>query len=150
MSSTFLIIVSRSEIPNVDCSLNPELTSLLDTNVIIPNRHNPCSHPKHSIDVGTYRRGMTGPWVSLCLSDPGLMQGIYLASCQDLATKHRKTGTMKEAEFYEERALQYRGECLRSMYEAMPSDGEPVTDNVIGMVLFLAFNEVSVFSVPQT
>lgn len=44
---------------------------------------------------------------------------------------------------YEQRALQYRGECLRSMRDSMPGDGDVVTDHTIGKALLLAINEVS-------
>lgn len=117
---------------------------LSDVNVHIPSRHNPClDHPKHSIDAGLYQQGMTVHWVNFCLHDNDLMQGIFHASCVDLAKMQRKTGSKKDAEFYEERALHYRGKCLRLASEAMPQDDRPMTDKVIGMALFLATNEVS-------
>lgn len=111
--------------------------------VHIPNRHNPCDHPKHSIDVGLYQQGMTVYWVNFCLTDNDLMQGIFHASCVDLTKIKRKTGDKRDAELYEQRALHYRGECLRLASEAMPQDGRPMTDKVIAMTLFLATNEVN-------
>ncbi|KAF3762800.1 hypothetical protein M406DRAFT_72789 [Cryphonectria parasitica EP155] len=109
--------------------------------ILIPSRHNPCDHPRHSIDVALYRRSMTTHWVNFCLTDLGLLQGIFLASCRNLVKSQRRSGNHQEADMYEQRALQYKGECLRSMREAMPEAGQPVTDNVIGMTLFFAFNE---------
>lgn len=91
---------------------------------------------------------MTRYWVPFCYSDAALLRGIYLASCRDLTRKERKKGNKPDAEMYEQNALQYKGDCLRSMYEAMPTNEQPVvTDNAIGMALFLAFNEVCPVSV---
>lgn len=52
--------------------------------------------------------------------------------------QHRK----KDTEIYEQRALKYRGECLRHASETMPRDGQPVTDYAIGMSGHLSFTEV--------
>lgn len=71
-----------------------------------------------------------------------LLQGIFLASCQNLIKLQYKADDTTLSAKCEEQALLYRGECLRSIYEAMPTDGVPVTDNAIAMVLFLSFNEV--------
>lgn len=110
-----------------------------DVNVFIPNRHNPCDHPKHNIDVALYRQGMTVHWVSFCLTDIGLFKGIMLTACRSLSKLQRH---MKHAEMYEQRALQYRGECLRHASETMPGVGQPVGDNAIAMSGHLAFTEV--------
>ncbi|PSR92299.1 hypothetical protein BD289DRAFT_429176 [Coniella lustricola] len=110
-------------------------------NVLVPSRHSPCDHPAHPIDVAAYRRGMTGPWIAFCQTDQGLLQGIFQAACHSLAKWHRRSGTVKDAEMYEQRALHYRGECLRYMRETMPAAGQRVTDNAIGIALLLSFNE---------
>lgn len=86
---------------------------------------------------------MTVHWVNFCLMDSDLMQGIFHASCVDLAKIQRKSGNKRDTEMYEQRALHYRGECLRLASEAMPQDGQLMTDKVIAMTLFLACNEVS-------
>ncbi|ROV92987.1 hypothetical protein VMCG_09004 [Cytospora schulzeri] len=109
--------------------------------VLIPSRHDPCDHPYHPIDISYYRHGMIVHWVRLCLTDVGLLQGIFLASCRNLAKIHRNSANPAEADMYEQRALQYRGECLRSMHESMSRDGKAVTDYTVGKALFLAFNE---------
>ncbi|KUI65842.1 hypothetical protein VM1G_02332 [Cytospora mali] len=109
--------------------------------VLIPSRHNPCDHPSHPIDVSWYHQGMVVHWVSFCLTDVGLLQGLFLASCRNLAKIHRNSNNLAEADIYEQRALHYRGECLRSMRDSMPGDGNAVTDYTVGKALFLAFNE---------
>lgn len=53
----------------------------------------------------------------------------------------------KDADVYEQRALKYRGECLRHASETMPRDGQPVTDYAIGMSGHLSFTEVGVANI---
>lgn len=86
-------------------------------------------------------------WITFCLSDAGLLHGAFLASCRSLAKIHRNWGNPAEADMYEQRALQYRGECLRSMRDCMPGNGTSVTDYTVGKALFLSCNEVSPTSV---
>ncbi|KUI57797.1 hypothetical protein VP1G_05078 [Cytospora mali] len=109
--------------------------------VLIPSRHNPCDHSSHPIDVSCYHHGMVVNWISFCLSDVGLLQGLFLASCRNLAKIHRNSNNPAEADIYEQRALHYRGECLRSMRDSMPGYGNAVTDYTVGKALLLAFNE---------
>lgn len=104
---------------------------------------------------------------AFCQTDPGLREAIYMIACRDLAVKQqhhhhphhherrwspppsrrqeKAAAADDEDVFYEQRALYYRGECIRRLCEAMPGDGRPVTDNVICMAMFLAFSEVGQF-----
>lgn len=80
--------------------------------------------------------------VAFCRTDPDLMTGIYMISCRALAKQQLKARRQNEADMYEQRALYYRGECIRLLYEAMPGDSRPLTDNIICVTVFLAFSEV--------
>lgn len=82
-------------------------------------------------------------WITFCLSDTGLLHGKFLALCRSLAMIHRNWNNPAEAEMYEQRALRYRGECLRSMRDCMPADGTAVIDYTVGKALLFACNEVS-------
>lgn len=94
------------------------------------------------MDLARFRHGLLTQWVGFCLTDPGLLQGILLASSQYFANLHYSTGNLEEGNRFHERALYYRGQLLRAMSNSMPQDTRDVTDNIIAKGMFLAFNEV--------
>lgn len=102
------------------------------------------------MDLARFRHGLLTQWVGFCLTDPGLLQGILLASSQYFANLHYSTGNLEEGNRFHERALYYRGQLLRAMADSMPQDTRDVTDNIIAKGMFLAFNEVRPAPPPST
>lgn len=94
------------------------------------------------MDIERFRHGMIRKWVPFCLTDPGLIQGILLASSQFFANLQYSSGNEEEGKKYEQRALYHRGQLLRAMSNSMPQDTRDVTDEIIAKGIFLAFNEV--------
>lgn len=94
------------------------------------------------MDLARFRHGMLTHWVPFCLTDPGLLQGIMLASSQYFANLHYSSGNQEEGNRFQQTALYHRGQLLRAMTDSMPQDTRDVTDNIIAKGMFLSYNEV--------
>lgn len=104
------------------------------------------------MDLARFRHGMLTQWVGFCLTDPGLLQGILLASSQYFVNLHYSSGNNEEGNRFQQRALYHRGQLLRSMSDSMSQDTRDLTDNIVAKGMFLAFNEVcdAAFLPPST
>ncbi|KAJ9139216.1 hypothetical protein NKR23_g8111 [Pleurostoma richardsiae] len=105
--------------------------------VLVPSRHNPCSHPSLCIDVSLYRIGMAIHWVAFCLTDVGVLHGLLLSSCRNIARQSEGP----TAATYERYALYYKYHCIRSLRSSMIEDGSAPSDQTIAKSLLLAFDE---------
>ncbi|KAL2284729.1 hypothetical protein FJTKL_08809 [Diaporthe vaccinii] len=123
--------------------LSPDERFLLDhyVRVQIPQWRNKYEYPHHHMDLARFRHGMLTQWVGFCLTDPGLLQGILLASSQYFVNLHYSSGNKEEGNRFQQRALYHRGQLLRSMSDSMSQDTRDLTDNIVAKGIFLAFNE---------
>jgi hypothetical protein len=133
-------------------STEPAFALLLppDVTIQVPQWRTKYEPVHNSLHLPYFRHSMTTTWVAFCLTDPGLVQGILLASSQVFANLYYSAGNREYGNHFEQRALYHRGELLRLMADSMPRDKRDVTDKVIAKGLFLAFNEVSLHTSPHS
>jgi hypothetical protein len=79
---------------------------------------------------------MYSHWVSYTITDPGMMNGLFLSACRSLANRTHDG-------IYASQALRYKGACIRSVAKAIEEEGDNVSDSTVAKVLFLASDEVS-------
>ncbi|OBT81636.1 hypothetical protein VE02_10006 [Pseudogymnoascus sp. 03VT05] len=97
---------------------------------LIPN---PASHFS-PLGSSTHTRRMYSHWVSYTITDPGMMNGLFLAACRSLANQTHEG-------VYASLALRYKGACIRSVAKAIEDEGDSVSDATVAKVLFLASDE---------
>jgi hypothetical protein len=78
-------------------------------------------------------------WVAFCLTDVGVLHGLLLSSCRNIARQSEG----QTAATYERYALYYKYHCIRSLRSSMIEDGSAPSDQTIAKSLLLAFDEVS-------
>lgn len=83
----------------------------------------------------THTGRMYSQWVSYTITDPGMMNGLFLAACRSLANQTHEG-------IYAAQALKYKGACIRSVAKAIGDDVDSVSDSTVAKVLFLASDEV--------
>ncbi|OBT52663.1 hypothetical protein VE04_07419 [Pseudogymnoascus sp. 24MN13] len=97
---------------------------------LIPN---PASHFS-PLGSSTHTGRMYSHWVSYTITDPGMMNGLFLAACRSLANQTHEG-------VYASQALRYKGACIRSVAKAIEDEGDSVSDATVAKVLFLASDE---------
>ena len=107
---------------------------MLDITVTIPS--GTCDHGE---DEPIYQAGMKNYWFPFARSDPGLLGGILSSACRCLANR----SSVRDVGKYQQLALQYKGDCIRSINEAVTSEGPSrVSDATIAKVLTMCSDEV--------
>lgn len=86
-------------------------------------------------DEKLFRNGMATHWIQLAVNDPGMLAGIFMAACRNLATLHH-------ADIYRPQALKYRSECIGTLRRGILSEGTSVSDFTITKTLALASDAV--------
>lgn len=79
---------------------------------------------------------MAAQWTQLAAADPGMLAGLLMASCRDLAT-------MRHVEIYSAQVLKYKAECMRLLQQALVTEGAAASDLTIMKTLALASDAVS-------
>jgi hypothetical protein len=79
---------------------------------------------------------MATHWVQLAATDPGMLAGVFMVACRNLATLHH-------AEIYTSQALKYKSECIGMLRQGIRSEGTSVSDLTITKTLALASDAVS-------
>ncbi|KFY04029.1 hypothetical protein V490_00017 [Pseudogymnoascus sp. VKM F-3557] len=97
---------------------------------LIPN---PASHFS-PMGSSTHTSRMYSHWVSYTITDPGMMNGLFLSACRSLANRTHDG-------IYASQALRYKGACIRSVAKAIEEEGDNVSDSTVAKVLFLASDE---------
>lgn len=78
---------------------------------------------------------MAAQWSHLAAVDPGMLAGLLMASCRDLAS-------MRHVEIYAAQILKYRAQCMRLLQEAIETEGSAASDLTILKTLALASDAV--------
>ena len=108
------------------CLTNP------DINIVIPkggfgNTSFPC--------LEAYIQGIKAEWIPLALSDPGMLDGIFVSVCRSLHSLHGGGP-------YLEYALRYKLTCLASLNNSISEEGSEPRDASIAKAIILAGDEV--------
>lgn len=94
----------------------------------------------HGDEELLFRQGVTQHWLPFIITDSGLLAGIFLSSCRNLALQ----GSHAQADYdYLQIAMMYKGECIRSVNAAIAAERPIVSDATIAKTLLLCADEVS-------
>jgi hypothetical protein len=79
-------------------------------------------------------------WLPFVVTDSGLLAGIFLSSCRNLALR----GHQAQANYdYSQIATMYKLECIRSVNAAIAAEGLIISETTIAKTLLLCADEVS-------
>lgn len=109
----------------------------LDAVSVIPDAHLWCHHGDEET---LFIEGVRLYWLPFVVTDSGLLAGIFLSSCRNLAL--REHGPQANHE-YSQLAMMYKLECIRSVNEAIAAEGPTITETTIAKTLLLCADEVS-------
>ncbi|KAK0716176.1 hypothetical protein B0H67DRAFT_582536 [Lasiosphaeris hirsuta] len=84
-----------------------------------------------------YMRGIKMEWISLALTDPGMLNGILIPACRSLHSLHGG-GPHRYLEY----ALRYKMACIGSLNKAISEEGSNPHDSTIAKAVILAGDEV--------
>jgi len=84
-----------------------------------------------------YMRGVKTEWVSLALTDPGMLNGLLIPACRSLHSLHGG-----DPHRYLEYALRYKVACIASLNKAILEEGSNPRDSTIAKAVILAGDEV--------
>ncbi len=90
----------------------------------------------HGEDVTVAQNGLRTHWVQLAMTDGALLGAVFLSACRSLAVLQATGG-------YFERALKYKGDCIRSVNSAISREGPSPSATTIATILALASDAVS-------
>ena len=92
-------------------------------------------YPRSKNEPG-YQDGMISHLVPFAVTEPGILNGLFLSSCRSLATLSNNDSYLREA-------FKYNVKCIQLINEAISKEGVEVTDATITKVLLLSSAEVS-------
>ena len=84
-----------------------------------------------------YMQGIKTEWISLALTDPGMLNGILIPACRSLHYLHGGSPHR-----YLEYALRYKMACIASLNKAISEEGNNPRDSTIAKAVILAGDEV--------
>ncbi|KAK3348917.1 hypothetical protein B0T25DRAFT_609223 [Lasiosphaeria hispida] len=86
-----------------------------------------------------YLWGIKTEWVTLALTDPGMLNGILISACRSLHSLHGG-GPHRYLEY----ALRYKMACIVSLNKAISEEGSNPQDSSIAKAVILASDEVCI------
>ncbi len=85
-----------------------------------------------------YLKRMAEEWVSLALSDVGLLSGLLLAACRHLSLQSHR-----QEQYYLRPATQYKLACVQALNRAISVEGSSaISDATVAKAMVLAYDEV--------
>lgn len=91
----------------------------------------------HRAEAETFdRTGLKIHWVQFSVMDGALLNAVFLRACRSLVK-------LQSTSNYHERALEYRGSCIRSINAAISREVPSPSASTIFSVLALALDAVS-------
>lgn len=84
-----------------------------------------------------YIERMTKAWVPLALTDPGLLDSIFLTACRHLSANDWE----QQQQQFTYLSVRYKLECLRSLREAISSK-MIFDDATVAIAVMLVYDEV--------
>jgi hypothetical protein len=112
----------------------PILALATDVTGIIPLMS--CDEPPLS-----FFERMTGTWVPHALSEPGLLDIMFLLSCRHLAISSPQE---RQQEYYTQLGFKYKLKCLQSLRRAISIETPAFSDSTVAQAIMLAFDEVRI------
>ncbi|KAL7905471.1 hypothetical protein GGI35DRAFT_138434 [Trichoderma velutinum] len=92
----------------------------------------------HGDEETLFIEGVRLYWLPFVVTDSGLLAGILLSSCRNLALH----GHRLEANYdYSQFAMMYKLECIRSVNAAIAAEGSTITEATIAKTLLLGTDE---------
>ena len=107
-------------------------TMTADVTVIIPLMR--CN--EHSVG---FSQRMTRTWVPLALTETGLLNIMFLASCRHLAAGYQH---QPQQEYLTRMAFQYKLKCLQSLRSSISVEAPSFSDSTVSKAIMLAYDEV--------
>lgn len=102
---------------------------------VIPDAHLWCYHgDEETLFIESVRLH----WLPFVVTDSGLLAGIFLSSCRNLALRGHRSQANHE---YYQLAMMYKLECIRSVNEAIAAEGPTITETTIAKTLLLCADE---------
>ncbi|KAF3062996.1 hypothetical protein CFAM422_010389 [Trichoderma lentiforme] len=102
---------------------------------VIPDAHLWCHHGDEET---VFIEGVRLYWLPFVVTDSGLLAGIFLSSCRNLALREHRPQANHE---YSQLAMMYKLECIRSVNEAIAAEGPIITETTIAKTLLLCADE---------
>ncbi|KAH0525927.1 hypothetical protein TsFJ059_009325 [Trichoderma semiorbis] len=102
---------------------------------VIPDAHLWCHHGD---EEPLFIEGVRLYWLPFVVTDSGLLAGIFLSSCRNLALCEHQPHANHE---YSQLAMMYKLECIRSVNEAIAAEGPTITETTIAKTLLLCADE---------
>ncbi|KAK1254152.1 hypothetical protein MKX08_008147 [Trichoderma sp. CBMAI-0020] len=104
---------------------------------VIPNAGLWCPHGD---EEPLFRQGVKQYWLPFIITDSGLLAGIFLSSCRNLALRENQAQMDHD---YFQIAMMYKGECIRSVNAAIAAERPIISEATIAKTLLLCADEVS-------
>ncbi|KAL7953844.1 hypothetical protein V8C34DRAFT_317832 [Trichoderma compactum] len=102
---------------------------------IIPDSHRWC---RHGDEETLFIERVKLYWLPFVVTESGLLAGILLSSCRNLALRGHRA---QENHEYSQLAMMYKLECIRSVNEAIAAEGLTITETTIAKTLLLCADE---------
>lgn len=85
-------------------------------------------------------------WLPFVVTDSGLLAGILLSSCRNLALRGHQARANQD---YLQNAMMYKVECIRSVNAAIAAERPIINEITIATTLILCADEVSMQPFPE-
>ncbi|KAL7926427.1 hypothetical protein ACQKWADRAFT_309263 [Trichoderma austrokoningii] len=92
----------------------------------------------HGDEEPLFRQGVKQYWLPFIITDSGLLAGIFLSSCRNLALRGHQT---QANQYYHQIATMYKVECIRSVNAAIAAERPIMSEATIAKTLLLCADE---------
>jgi hypothetical protein len=93
-------------------------------------------HHQQVLTPAAFNHGDTVYWISLIITDPGLLSGAFLRACRSLSSHTREA-------CYDIYAETYRAQCISSTAQDVEKNAVTASNETIAKVLLLSTDDVS-------